>query len=418
MSERDKKLLVYLGALLILAAAYFLVGRPFLDKIDKLSTEKTQLESELAEKRRALENKEMYEQGIADSEARVQEIIDKFPEDNTDEKSIMFASRAEAEIPIWFSQMKFAEETQSLVNGGEVQSASDVEEQQLEENVAAAEGEEVPADETTDEEGGARGETSESRIGDLIGRDTELGLTFQVEYDNFKKFLEYIRDYEDRLVIKDIEVSYSSYSDLVAGTVTLSQYAIIGEGRELPEVVTDVEAIGTDNIFKNSDKGGSILDLIAGMYQDFLNKLMGGSSTEDLDRYGEDYFVKANAVTDNTSGITIGKADDPEGNSYITSNENDTQKIVFTLSGEDGSYTIKYSVGDNEHEDTIMRGSDGKVYLHIISTERAGNDDKVTMDVHAHNTSDIPLVINVDGDDSEKPRFKLSEKDGDITVNE
>ena len=50
MSDRDKKLLVYLGALVILAAAYFLVGKPYLDKIDQLSTEKSQLQMELAQK--------------------------------------------------------------------------------------------------------------------------------------------------------------------------------------------------------------------------------------------------------------------------------------------------------------------------------------------------------------------------------
>ena len=56
MSDRDKKLLVYLGALIIVAAAYFLVGRPFLDKIDQQSVEKAQLETELSQKREALEN--------------------------------------------------------------------------------------------------------------------------------------------------------------------------------------------------------------------------------------------------------------------------------------------------------------------------------------------------------------------------
>ena len=234
MSDRDKKLLVYLGALMILAAAYFLVGRPYLDKTEQLSNEKTQLQIELANKREAFEKQDEYRSGIENANNRIQEIIDKFPADNTDEKSIMFASHAEADIPIWFSQMSFATETQTLVNGEEVQSASDVEQEQLEENVAVAEGEEIPPE----EEGGVRGETKESAVGDLIGRDTELGLSYQVEYKDLKKFLEYIRDYKDRLVIKDITLNYSEYSDLVSGNVTLSQYAIVGEGRTLPEVVT------------------------------------------------------------------------------------------------------------------------------------------------------------------------------------
>ena len=416
MSDRDKKLLVYLGALIIVAAAYFLVGRPFLDKIDQQSVEKAQLETELSQKREAFEKQDEYKTGIESANAQMQEIIDKFPEDNTDEKSIMFASKAEVDIPIWFSQMKFAEQTEALVNGGEVQSASDVEQQQLEENVAAAEGEEVASDAPSVPEQEAV--TSTSAIGDLIGRDTELGLTFQVEYDDFKKFLAYIRDYEDRIVIKDIEVTYSSLSDLVTGTMVLSQYAILGDDRILPDVITDVDEIGTENVFKSRDEGGSIIDLLAGMYSDFINKIMGGLTEDVTDQFGTDYFVKANAVTDNTSGLTIGKADDPQGTSYITSDKNDAQAVMFSVSGSSGNYTVKYSVGDNEYEDSIERESDGKVYLRIVSTERSSDNDKVAIALHVNNSSDIPVVVNVEGDDRDNPRFSIVERTGEVTVNE
>lgn len=417
MSERDKKLLVYLGALIILAAAYFFVGRPFLDKIDALSTEKTQLEQQLAEKRKALENKAVYEQGIVDSEAKIQEIIDKFPADNSDEKSIMFASHAEADIPIWFSQLRFAEETQTLVNGEEVQSASDVEQQQLEENIEAAEGDEVTesADVDSEEVTSGRGD---STVGDLIGRDTELGLTFQVEYEEFKKFLAYIRDYEDRLVIKDIDVTYSQMSNLVSGTMVLSQYAILGDNRVLPDIDTKVEEMGTDNIFVNQDKGGSIIDLLANIASEFINKIMGGLSEDVTDTFGTDYFVKANAVTDNTSGITVGKADDPEGSSYVTSDKNDVTAVSFVISGESGSYSVKYTVGETDYEDTIERSSDGKIYLRVISTERSGNKDKVAVALHVNNASDIPVVVNIEGDDRDNPRVSVVEKNGEITINE
>lgn len=416
MSDRDKKLLVYLGALIIVAAAYFLVGRPFLDKIDQQSVEKAQLETELSQKREAFEKQDEYKAGIESANAQMQEIIDKFPEDNTDEKSIMFASKAEVDIPIWFSQMKFAEQTEALVNGGEVQSASDVEQQQLEENVAAAEGEEVASDASSAP--GQEAVTTTSAIGDLIGRDTELGLTFQVEYDDFKKFLAYIRDYEDRIVIKDIDVTYSSLSDLVTGTMVLSQYAILGDDRILPDVITDVDEIGTENVFKSRDEGGSIIDLLAGMYSDFINKIMGGLTEDVTDQFGTDYFVKANAVTDNTSGLTIGKADDPQGTSYITSDKNDAQAVMFSVSGSSGNYTVKYSVGDNEYEDSIERESDGKVYLRIVSTERSSDNDKVAIALHVNNSSDIPVVVNVEGDDRDNPRFSIVERTGEVTVNE
>lgn len=418
MSDRDKKLLVYLGALIIVAAAYFLVGRPYLDKIDQQSVEKTQLTSELNEKRRAFENKEMYEQGITDATNKINEIIDEFPEDNSDEKSIMFASHAEAEVPIWFSQMRFAEETRNMINGEETQSASDVEQEQLEENVAAAEGEsseggrgegEVPSD--AGESGGSAG------IGDLMYRDTELGLTFETQYDGFKNLLAYIRDYEDRMVIKDIDVSYDKLGGLVSGSMVLSQYAILSPERELPDVITDVDNIGTENIFTNANYGGSILDLIADMYSDFISMLLGNLPSEASDELGTDYFVKVNAVTDNTNGKTIGRADDTTEETYITSAVNDREDVNFRITGEGGNYSVFYKIGNAEYTDTIEKASDGKIYVRVVSSARMGDDDGSAIILHVQNESDIPAVVNIEGDDPERPRIEVRGNTGNVTVN-
>ena len=416
MSDRDKKLLVYLGALIILAAAYFLVGRPYLEKIEMLSTEKTQLESQLAEKRKALENKEMYEQGITDSEARIQEIIDEFPEDNSDEKSIMLVAHTEPEIPIWFNQIRFAEETKMMISGEETESASDVEQAQLEEGVEAVEGEEMPATEEGETLEGESGRGS-TGIGELMYRDTELGLTFETQYDGFKKFLAYIRDYEDRIVIKEIDVSYDSFGDMISGNMVLSQYAVLSPDRELPEVVTDVEDLGTENIFTNVNKGGSIVDLLADMAADFLNKLLGNMPEEALDELGTDYFVKINAVTDNTNGKTIGRADDTSESTYITSTKNAKEDVNFKITGSDGNYSVYYKVGKAEYTDTINKDADGKIYLRIVSTARMTEDDKSALTLHVSNESDIPVVVNVEGDDPENPRVDIRNKTGNVIVN-
>ena len=417
MSDRDKKLLVYLGALIIVAAAYFLVGKPFLDKIDQQTAEKTQLTQELNEKRKAFENKEMYEQGIVDATNKINAIIEEFPEDNADEKSIMFASVAEREVPIWFSQMKFAEETRNMINGGETESASDVEQQQLEENVAAAEGEEVPSD--TDGAEAGRGETSEGSTGinNLMYRDTELGLTFQTQYDGFKNLLAYVRDYEDRMVIKEIDISFEPMSGMVSGSMVLSQYAILSPERVLPDVVTDVDNLGTDNIFVNGNYGGTIIDLLADVAADFVNKLMGGLSPEALDEYGTDYFVKVNAVTDNTNGKTIGRADDTSEATYITSSTDGKEDVIFRVSGSGGSYSVYYKIGKAEYTDTIEKASDGKIYLRIVSTARMDDSDQSAVSLHVTNESDIPVVVNVEGDDSNNPRVTIQERAGNVTVN-
>ena len=417
MSDRDKKLLVYLGALIILAAAYFLVGKPFMDKIDVLNDEKPQLEAELRQKREAYENKEQYEQGIEEANTRIQAIIDEFPEDNSDEKSIMFASHAETDIPIWFTQMKFAEETKNMINGQEGESASDVEQAQLEEDVAAAEGETAAEGEGGEDEPEATGSEGEAGISNLMYRDTELGLTFECKYDGFKNLLAYIRDYKDRMVIKDIDVSYNRETGLVAGDLVLSQYAVLGPDRILPEVETDVDNIGTDNIFLNSNHGGTILELLADIASDFLSMIMGDLPESALDELGTDYFVKVNAVTDNTNGKTIGRADDSTESTYITSSANKKEDVTFKVSGTGGSYSIYYKVGKNEYTDTIEKASDGKVYLRVVSTSRSGDDDNSAISLRVANDSDIPVVINVEGDDSSNPRISIVERSGNVTVN-
>lgn len=431
MSDRDKKLLIYVGALVILAAAYFLVGKPYLDKYNALNEQKPVLEATLAAKQEAYNNQGTYRDGIIQATNRIQQIMDEFPEDNSDEKSIMFAAHAETDIPMWFTKIKFADETKMMINGEEVQSASDVEAAAEQAQVAEAEaatGEAAPAEgqaaPAEGEAAPAEGEATPAAeqqadvgINGIAWRDTEIGLDFQTQYAGFKDFLAYLRDYEDRIVIKTIDISYSPEIDMVGGNMVLSQYALLGEDRVLPDVVTDVEDFGTDNIFVNYNYGGSILDLLADMAADFVNILMGGMSEEALEEFGVDYFVKLNAVTANTSGVTIGRGDDVAGNSYITSEKNNNSNISFSAKGSGGEYSVTYKIGKTKYTDKITKGEDGKLYLRIVSTYRSSDKDKVSGTFKITNKTDIPLVVIIEGDDPDKPRVNISEKSGDVTVN-
>lgn len=419
MSERDKKLLIYLGALIILAAAYFLVGRPFLDKYDALSTENMQLQSELSRKQSAYNDKETIENGIKDANARIQEIMDEFPENNSDEKAIMFTAHAETDIPMWFTQVKFAEETKMMINGEEVESASDVEAANTQAAVDAAEGESSGDSVNSGAEnvGEAASSGGATGINGLMWRDTELGLTFQTQYEGFKKYLAYIRDYDDRIVIKELDVNYTAESDMVGGNMVLSQYAVLGDDRVLPDVITGVTDFGTSNVFTNYNSGGTILDLLAGIASDFLNLLMGGLTEGAMEEVGIDYFVKLNACTENTNGFTIGRGDDVKGDTYITSADNKNHEVTFKVSGSGGKYKVEYTVGKTEYTDTISKAEDGKLYLRVVSTYRSGDDDKVSASLRVLNESNIPVVVGIEGDDPENPRVNVTEKSGEVTVN-
>lgn len=411
MSQRDKKLLIYLGALLILAAAYILVGRPYIDKLDALNDEKMALRSELNEKQQLLARQGEFIAGIEAANNEMQTIIDMFPEDNTDEKSIMFISNAEKEIPAWFAQIKFADVTEDAVSAT---SASDQEAAAEAEAVASAEGEETTATEGE----AAEGTEASSGVGDMIGRDTEIGLTFKVKYDGFKKWLAYLRDYEDRMVIKEMEVTYDDFGDLVTGNMTLSQYALLGPGRELPETVTDVEDVGKSNVFAEEGYSRTILDLIGELANDLIDAIVGGlngSATEEEEKY----FINVTTQTDNTNAKTIGRAKDPSGTTYLTSDKNEKESVEFSLRGADGRYYGEYEMGGFKvTDDDFKTDITGHVVLRIISSTRKDSDDQSAITLHLRNTSDIPLVVYIKDDDPENPRVEIADKEGDITINE
>ena len=406
MSERDKKLLIYLGALIILALAYFLVGRPFLDKLDEVNYEKSQLQSELNAKRELIARQDEFIRGIDEANLEMQTIIDRFPEDNTDEKSLMFISQAEKDIPAWFAQIKFAE-----TNENAIESASEQEAQAEAEAVATAEGEEVA------EAAPEAAVMEESALKDLVGRNTELGLKFMVKYQGFKDWIAYIRDYEDRMVIKEMEVEYDSAADLVSGTMTLSQYALLGPGRELPPVETQVSDLGKDNVFILDGYAPSIIDLIGQIASDLIESIM-GEMNGTLSNDQENYFINVTAGTDNTSAKTVGRAKDPSGTTYLTSDKNEKESVTFTLKGSDGRYHAEYEMGEFSVKDDDFQKETGHVVLRVISSERKDGNDKSSITLHVKNDSDMPLVVNVENDDPDSPRVEIADTEGDVTVNQ
>ena len=143
---------------------------------------------------------------------------------------------------------------------------------------------------------------------------------------------------------------------------------------------------------------------------------MGGVTEAVQDEFGTDYFIKLNASTDNTNGKVIGRGDDVAGSTHIISSDNAKEDIVFNVEGENGEYRIKYAIGNNATNDTISKDAEGKIYLRIISTERLGNDDKVSAAIHINNNADIPVYVNVEGDDLSNPRVNIVEKNGLVTV--
>ena len=237
ISARDKKLLVYLLAISIIAGAYFFVAKPLLDKQEALTTEINELQQRVTHYTDIYNNMESYESKIAEAQTKYNETCNKLFGGLNQDNTIMMVKDLEDTTDVWIARLSFQEEE---VVFGE----------------AAAEGEaadgtgDVAATDATDGTAAEGGEAEAAGPASIQGVRQDLNIDYAASYDNFKRFIEYIQNYDERLFISSINATYSVDSGLVGGSIVLSQYAILGTDKEYnaPEI-SNVQ-LGTDTIFK------------------------------------------------------------------------------------------------------------------------------------------------------------------------
>ena len=237
ISARDKKLLVYLLAISIIAGAYFFVAKPLLDKQEALTTEINELQQRVTHYTDIYNNMESYESKIAEAQTKYNETCNKLFGGLNQDNTIMMVKDLEDTTDVWIARLSFQEEE---VVFGE----------------AAAEGEaadgtgDVAATDATDGTAAEGGEAEAAGPASIQGVRQDLNIDYAASYDNFKRFIEYIQNYDERLFISSINASYSVDSGLVGGSIVLSQYAILGTDKEYKAPEISNVQLGTDTIFK------------------------------------------------------------------------------------------------------------------------------------------------------------------------
>ena len=237
ISARDKKLLVYLLAISIIAGAYFFVAKPLLDKQAALTEEISELQQRVTHYTEIYNNMESYEGKIAEAQTKYNETCNKLFGGLNQDNTIMMVKDLEDTTDVWIARLSFNEEE---VVFGE----------------AAAEGEaadgtgDVAATDATDGTAAEGGEAEAAGPASIQGVRQDLNIDYAASYDNFKRFIEYIENYDERLFISSINATYSVDSGLVGGSIVLSQYAILGTDKEYKAPEISNVQLGTDTIFK------------------------------------------------------------------------------------------------------------------------------------------------------------------------
>ena len=223
MSNKDKKLLVYLIAIGIVALVYFFVAQPNLDKQQKLAIESDNLRMQVNHYNDIYNNLENYEGKVAKAQTEYSETLDKFFVGLNQENTLINIKDMEEATNTWISRISFQESQIVMGSGAEN---------------APAEGEEA-----------IEGEDLTVSSSGLTGMKEDLNLEYSCSYSDFKRFIEYIQNYDQRLFITSINATYSPDSNKVEGTLVLSQYAILGTDKENVAPELSGIGVGVDNIF-------------------------------------------------------------------------------------------------------------------------------------------------------------------------
>lgn len=297
ISNKDKKLLVYLIAVGLIALVYFFVAKPNMDKQQALVTEIESIKTQVNHYNDIYIHQEEYESRIAEAQVQYSETLNKFFGGLNQENTLMNIKGIEEATNTWISRVSF-QEIQTVMGGGT----------------------EITADSSTTEPVESDASLPESG---LSGLKQDLNIDFSCKYADFKRFIEYMRNYDQRLFVTSISAAYSVDSDLVTGSIVLSQYAITGSDIEYSSPdLSDVQ-IGVDNIFTTlrepvndiSSEDNTIYEGLEGT----------GNENQDLDADEENSNDDNSSSNDNSGEIVDNNSEENSDNTNEDEFADDSQ---------------------------------------------------------------------------------------------
>lgn len=378
LTEKDKNLLLILAVIAAFCLPLVLLVQPAMNKCEALTREISELQSRKSYLDQIVAAGSTYQEEAENIAVKKEELMNRFPSDIPQEASLLFMDNTEKKLPISLYQVGFGEDVAMQMTSAPTQEAID----QVEADTGDVTDDSVYAD-TTSQTAVTSG---------LTGISTSTDFSYTAGYEEFKEFLDYIENYNDRMVITSLTASYAMDINQVNGNFTLIQYALKGEDRN-PVSFLEPEMIqGTNNIFTQA----------SGVFNEETNQ-------------SAQFFLMLNQPDADDEAFIMGQMSDVAEKTYLVNDENKLQKAAIEFEGTNGEYTAYYSVGK---EKTVKEGipftADGQIGFEILSSERADDKDKVSVQVDIVNNTDTIVYLSVQNDDEENPRVTIKGKTGDI----
>lgn len=413
LGDSEKSILMVIVGIAILALGIVYIIKPNYDEIQTIKAECVQLQDRLTLLQQKEARRDEYLAGIERYETAFEEKLDAFAPDLNQEVTIMFLEGIKDSNEFDISALELGEPEQFYtlgLGGGDAALATTTTT-----GTATTEATTEAATATTETATTATTEaaTTELTEGDAVV-DSEYNcyraafpMDYTGSYASLKDVVKYVNEFENRMTIDSIEISYDAESDVYGGALNLMLYAVMSSERpETSMEMNDVET-GTDNIFQGEvGQGSSSADANLTKYDE-------NEGAEIESNY--DFYAMLNPASSDVSAKVVGQNGTGKEASVISNSDNDVTNLSFEFYEKDGKNYCKYTLGDSvSYEAEVTSAEDIK--LLIQSSARKNDDDKVGVKVTIRNTTNLPVYVKVAGDDSVSPRVKIASKSGSVKV--
>jgi type IV pilus assembly protein PilO len=246
----------------------------------------------------------------------------------------------------------------------------------------------------------------------------QVTLNFRGVYDELISFIGQVENYDKKIIINNINLVGAEGRD-VSGTIILEFYGVPKLNDNDYFAWDYKEPSGNENPFLGSSSSvQSNNEMITNSEVKDDNEIIINKAENETKG---DFVMTAKPVTSDLHTVTIEKAKDETKQSYIYSDNEEIELVEFYITKTGSKYFYKYKTSIetypknfNSFIEFIPNGEN--IILDIFSQKRGLRSDLSGADIKITNDTDKNVVVNILDDDKNKPRVKIIEEIGDISV--
>ncbi len=255
MSTRDKKLLIVLAGVAVLALTYFFVFSPQADKREQLQIENTNLKSQYSQLSTLAAKADEYSKKTQEMSDAMQTVYDNFPSYLQIENGIMDAVAIEKSTNTTFTELTIADPVAIDVTATQADTTDSGTDSSSDSNDSS--------DTATTDSSSADSSTTDSSTADTSGNNANMRssvsgyqlydvnsiMAFTTEYHGLKSMLEQVIGSTNKKTISSLSVNFDDSTGKLTGELVVDSYFLYGLDKPYEPPVIPSIPHGTDNLF-------------------------------------------------------------------------------------------------------------------------------------------------------------------------